>query len=150
MSDALMHGYPKILFFSSPHCTPCRPVEEMLKRINLSMFGKKLYIEKIFEYHKKLGWENFQNFYEAQAVWEDTMAESIANYPCKGPMVVLAGNSHIIYKFGIPDRAYQINPMAFKTIYLASAGTTAELDYADFIWVTPEFQIIPEILKDHP
>ena len=39
--------YPKILFFSSVHCAPCKPVEEMLKRINSSMFGKKLYIEKI-------------------------------------------------------------------------------------------------------
>lgn len=39
--------YPKILFFSSNHCAPCSPVEEMLKKINISMFGKKLYIEKI-------------------------------------------------------------------------------------------------------
>ena len=39
--------YPKILFFSSTHCAPCQPVEEMLKKINISMFGKKLYIEKI-------------------------------------------------------------------------------------------------------
>ena len=39
--------YPKILFFSSIHCVPCKPVEEMLKRINISMFGKKLYVEKI-------------------------------------------------------------------------------------------------------
>jgi len=35
------------MFFSSTHCAPCKPVEEMLKRINVSMFGKKLYIEKI-------------------------------------------------------------------------------------------------------
>ena len=40
-------GYPQILFFSSSHCAPCRSVEEMLKRINISMFGKKLFIEKI-------------------------------------------------------------------------------------------------------
>jgi thiol-disulfide isomerase/thioredoxin len=39
--------YPKILFFSSNHCAPCLPVEEMLKRINISLFGKKLRIEKI-------------------------------------------------------------------------------------------------------
>ncbi len=39
--------YPKILFFSSNHCAPCKPVEEMLKRINISMFGKRLNIEKI-------------------------------------------------------------------------------------------------------
>ena len=39
--------YPKILFFSSSHCAPCEPVQEMLKKINISMFGKKLHIEKI-------------------------------------------------------------------------------------------------------
>ena len=39
--------YPRILFFSSNHCAPCKPVEDMLKKINLSMFGKKLHIEKI-------------------------------------------------------------------------------------------------------
>ena len=39
--------YPRILFFSSTHCAPCKPVEEMLKKINISMFGKKLHIEKI-------------------------------------------------------------------------------------------------------
>ena len=39
--------YPKILFFSSNHCAPCKPVEEMLKKINISMFGKKLNIERI-------------------------------------------------------------------------------------------------------
>jgi thiol-disulfide isomerase/thioredoxin len=39
--------YPKILFFSSNHCAPCLPVSDMLKRINISMFGKKLNIERI-------------------------------------------------------------------------------------------------------
>jgi len=47
MVDAFKEGYPKILLFSSTHCAPCKPIEEMLKRINISMFGKKLYIDKI-------------------------------------------------------------------------------------------------------
>lgn len=47
MSEVFKEGYPKILLFSSVHCAPCKPVEEMLKRINISMFGKKLFIEKI-------------------------------------------------------------------------------------------------------
>ncbi|MFX1328763.1 MAG: thioredoxin family protein [Promethearchaeota archaeon] len=47
MYDDINQGYPKILFFSSNHCAPCKPVEEMLKRINISLFGKKLRIEKI-------------------------------------------------------------------------------------------------------
>ena len=40
-------GYPKILFFSSEHCAPCVPVEKKLKDVNLRMFGKRLFIEKI-------------------------------------------------------------------------------------------------------
>lgn len=47
MYDDINQGYPKILFFSSTHCAPCFPVEGMLKRINISLFGKKLRIEKI-------------------------------------------------------------------------------------------------------
>ncbi|MHA2391952.1 MAG: thioredoxin family protein [Promethearchaeota archaeon] len=47
MYDDIDQGYPKILFFSSNHCAPCKPVEEMLKKINISFFGKKLRIEKI-------------------------------------------------------------------------------------------------------
>ena len=47
MYDDINQGYPKILFFSSNHCAPCKPVEEMLKDINISQFGKKLRIEKI-------------------------------------------------------------------------------------------------------
>jgi len=47
MFEDLNEGYPRILLFSSNHCAPCKPVEEMLKRINISMFGKKLLIEKI-------------------------------------------------------------------------------------------------------
>jgi len=47
MYDAIDESYPKILFFSSSHCAPCQPVEFMLKKINISMFGKKLRIEKI-------------------------------------------------------------------------------------------------------
>ena len=47
MSIEFDDTYPKILFFSSTHCAPCKPVEEMLKMINISMFGKKLHIQKI-------------------------------------------------------------------------------------------------------
>ena len=39
--------YPKILFFSSKYCAPCKTVEKILDRVNLSLFGNKLNIEKI-------------------------------------------------------------------------------------------------------
>ena len=47
MYDVIDESYPKIRFFSSTHCAPCAPIEQVLKRINISMFGKKLRIEKI-------------------------------------------------------------------------------------------------------
>ncbi|MFX1321740.1 MAG: thioredoxin family protein [Promethearchaeota archaeon] len=47
MHEYFEQDYPKIIFFSSNHCAPCKPVEEMLKKINISLFGKKLKIEKI-------------------------------------------------------------------------------------------------------
>jgi uncharacterized iron-regulated protein len=53
-------------------------------------------------------------------------------------MVVLVGNGHIIYKFGVPNRAYKRNGAPFKTIYLAPVGGEAELSWADYLWVTPE------------
>jgi uncharacterized iron-regulated protein len=52
-------------------------------------------------------------------------------------MVVLAGNGHIQFKYGIPDRAYNRTGASFRTIYLAPAGDVVELDIADYIWVTP-------------
>ncbi|MHA1821333.1 MAG: thioredoxin family protein [Promethearchaeota archaeon] len=39
--------YPKILFFSSKYCAPCKVVEKILERVNLSLFGNKLNIDKI-------------------------------------------------------------------------------------------------------
>lgn len=38
---------PEILFFSSNFCEPCKEVEKLIHKINISMFGKKLKIQKI-------------------------------------------------------------------------------------------------------
>jgi hypothetical protein len=53
-------------------------------------------------------------------------------------MVVLAGNGHIIRKFGIPNRAFARTGAPFNTIYLAPVGAEADLSWADYLWVTPD------------
>ena len=93
--------------------------------------------EPIFNHHRFSETARFAFFYEAQCVWEDTMAESISRNLNEEPMVVLVGNGHIIYKFGVPDRAFRRTQAEFKTVYLAPAGSEVKLDYADYIWVTP-------------
>jgi len=65
------------------------------------------------------------------------MAESVAEHLKEDMMVVLAGNGHIIRKFGIPNRALKRSGASFRTIYLAPAGNTVTRDVADYIWVTP-------------
>jgi uncharacterized iron-regulated protein len=106
-------------------------------KINTSNAKHREYVEPMFKHHPFSKRVNFDYFYLAQCVWEDTMAESIAANLKGEIMVVLAGNGHIIRKFGIPDRAYTLTMVPFRTLYPASSGSRVELDYADYIWVTP-------------
>jgi len=108
------------------------------KRIDTTNADHRAYVEEIFKKHKVRGRESFEHFYMVQCVWEETMAEAIALYLKKRSMIViLAGNGHIIRKFGIPDRAFGRTGACFKTLLLAPAGSKAELSFADYIWVTP-------------
>lgn len=106
--------------------------------VDLGNSAHRAYVEEIFNRHPHFkGDAAFDFFYEAQCVWEDTMAESVAGKMGDSPMVVLAGNGHIIKKFGIPDRAHSRSGAPFRTVYLARAGQEVELDYGDYLWVTP-------------
>ena len=86
--------------------------------------------------HRLKGRENFEYFYAAQCTWEDTMAETIAGNLNHRKMIVLAGNGHIVRKFGIPNRVFSRTRAPFKTLYLAPVGSTVELSYGDYIWIT--------------
>lgn len=109
------------------------------RHIDTSNEAHREYLKKVFEGHKhhfKREVE-FEDFYAAQSVWEDAMAETIAQNLNDAVMVVLAGNGHIQFKYGIPDRAYEQTGEPFRTIYLAPAGSEVKRDIADYIWVTP-------------
>ena len=96
------------------------------------------FVQSVFENHQHhfRGEVAFENFYAAQVVWEDAMAETIAENLNNYVMVVLAGNGHIQFKYGIPDRAYKLTGAVFKTLYPASAGDEVAPDIADYVWVT--------------
>ena len=97
----------------------------------------RAYVEEVFNQHPHGQAKSFDNFYEVQCAWEDTMADSIVRKLGSGPMVVIIGNGHIQYKYGVPDRAFRRNQAPFRTVYLASVGAEVDLDIADYIWVTP-------------
>ena len=113
--------------------------EHLPQQIDTSKTAHRDYLQNVFDGHKHhfRGEVEFENFYTAQSVWEDAMAEMISQHLKNDVMVVLAGNGHIQFKYGIPDRAYNRTGALFRTIYLAPAGEVVELDIADYIWVTP-------------
>lgn len=115
-----------------------RPWEKefLPKTIITSNPDHRSYVQTVFNHHKSRGRENFEYFYAAQCVWEDVMAQSIADHLGENSMIVFAGNGHIIQKFGVPDRAYALTGAPFKTIMPVSAGMEADLHDADYLWVT--------------
>lgn len=71
---------------------------------------------KIYQQHHHGGKSNssdFEKFFLAQVLWDETMADAIANFIKSNPdhqVVVLAGEGHIIYNYGIPSRVQRRLP----------------------------------------
>lgn len=67
-------------------------------------------IQTSYEQHDQGGHGNsssFERFFTAQVLWDETMAEAIAQWLKANPddqVVVLAGQAHIVYGYGIPSR----------------------------------------------
>ena len=77
----------------------------------------------------------FEYFHQAQVLWDETMAESIATFLADHPdyhMVVLAGSGHLAYGSGIPKRAYRRTGEEYAII-LPDPGEPPEPGVADFI-----------------
>jgi len=101
------------------------------------------YLRKVYKEHVHTDLKNFEYFYQAQCVWEDTMAENISRFlkNNKKRMLVFTGNGHIINKFGIPKRVSGRIPVNMATIMLYPlAGRTAiSKEMADYVWLTGDY-----------
>ena len=77
-------------------------------RMDFSDEAYRKRLEKVFKEHDSSGTEHFDFFYQAQILWDETMAESIARFFEAHPneqVVALAGSGHLEYGSGIPKRA---------------------------------------------
>ena len=113
---------------------------QLADKIDLSNKEHRAYLREIYNEHSFNDLKKFEYFYEAQCVWEDTMAENISDYveKDKNKMVVLTGNGHIINKFGIPNRAAGRVQVRAATIllYAVKGSATIKKEMADFVWLT--------------
>jgi uncharacterized iron-regulated protein len=106
-------------------------------QIDTSDSEHRAYLEGVFKQHRLKGRDNFDYFYMAQCAWEDTMAAQVAEHlSADALMVVIIGNGHIVKRYGVPKRAEKRSQRPYRTVYLAPAGSEADRNDADFIWVT--------------
>ena len=105
--------------------------------------------QEVYEQHHQAGHGNstsFERFFTAQVLWDETMAETIAQFVKANPgyqVVVLAGKSHIVYGYGIPSRVARRlnnNQLVQRSVLLGvsqeaqSAGEKGEKAIADYFW----------------
>ncbi|MEJ2685393.1 MAG: ChaN family lipoprotein [Candidatus Sulfobium sp.] len=91
--------------------------EEISADMNMADEAYRKRLKEIFQGHP--AGADFENFYQSQILWDETMAHSIAEFLKKKTdyqMVVLAGAEHIMYDSGIPNRAYRLTGRKFVTL----------------------------------
>lgn len=85
----------------------------------------------------------FDRFFLAQTLWDETMAETIAQFITVKPnyqVVVLAGKGHIAYGYGIPSRvARRLSSRKLlqrSVLFFSASDSLLSTDraIADFIW----------------
>ncbi|NPA13130.1 MAG: PDZ domain-containing protein, partial [Aquificae bacterium] len=72
------------------------------------------------------------NFLQSQIIWDETMAETVANYIKKNPdrkVIVLAGGGHIRFRYGIPNRVERRTGLRGLTILLDDQMRKGIADY---------------------
>ena len=110
------------------------------RHIDLTFPEHRAFLKKIFSKHRHGDLGNFEYFYQAQCVWEDTMAERITEILETGsrPLVVFAGNGHILNRYGIPERVASRTPVTMATlvIHRVQEPISFQKNGADFLWLT--------------
>jgi uncharacterized iron-regulated protein len=100
LSEALQNQLPH-MDFSDPH-------------------HRKL-VEAFYKAHPQTSTKSFETFYRVYVLWDEIMAETIANYLTTEEgydkkMVVLAGGNHLRYGFGIPRRVFRRLPVPYSIV----------------------------------
>lgn len=110
------------------------------EEIDLNNEAHRLYVTDVFKEHAHGQLKDFDHFYQAQCVWEETMAQNIARRLKEDPgrMVVFTGNGHIVERFGIPDRVLRRMPAKMATIllYPLTERLILNKNMADYVWLT--------------
>ncbi len=121
-----------------------------LPEIVLTDQQHRAYIKSIYKGHLGGSAKDFENFYQAQCLWDEAMAETLSEFLIspegkEKTILVFAGSGHVVFNFGIPNRFYRRAPFPFKTVVLKEwkknidqdlTYTGTPLPITNFLWVT--------------
>jgi uncharacterized iron-regulated protein len=114
--------------------------EQLPKDIDLTQDRHRAFLSGIYSEHAPGDLKDFEYFYEAQCVWEETMASHLAEHLAsgKGKVIAFTGNGHIVNKFGVPDRTVRRVPVSMATVmpYPLNGQETIDRASADYVWFT--------------
>lgn len=101
--------------------------KSMLPPVTPSAEEHRRYLALSLKQHKTLRGDMAQSAYEAQDVWDSTMAHYVVEYlkSSEGKdrtVVILAGSGHMVYGYGIPDRVSSACDLPHRIILPTSSG----------------------------
>lgn len=114
-------------------------LKEIPATMDMSNVKYRKELAEIFEMHPQ--GIDFENFYQAQILWDESMARSVAEFLKEKPgyqMIVMAGMGHIMNGYGIPDRFARRTGKKYVTF----VNGAYDRDIADYV-LFPEPQAPP-------
>jgi len=117
------------------HLSPEEKAE--LPQMDLHQEAYRAFLWKIYKKHRERmrDFPDFENFYQVQILWDETMAERAWKWLKAHPdyqMVILCGKGHVAFGYGIPSRLRRRGISSVTSIVLASQDQLRP-GYADFI-----------------
>ncbi len=110
-----------------------KQISQIPNSIDFQTTKYKEQLQMIYSMHKSGNFKNFEEFYHAQLIWDESMAHNVVNFIKENPqhsVAVLAGNGHIMYGYGIPSRVERRGISDF-TIVLNMANT--QMGIGDYV-----------------
>ena len=114
---------------------------------DLAIPGYRERITEVFAMHGRHGApEQLNGFFQAQALWDETMAESVTTFLTTHPesrMVVLAGQGHTDKGTAIPPRVARRMPGIRQAVILNSENEALDQTEADYLIFSKPVELPP-------
>lgn len=126
---------------------PSTDRERIPQQIDKSDTAYRDRLQKVFQQHPSATNGNFEHFFEAQLVWDETMAQRTSDYLESHPdkaVVVLAGNEHIAWGSGIPNRVKRrIRGLDSAILLIEDKFDRSRAGAADYFLISNQLKLLP-------